>query len=439
VPDTFTSDMRGGDAHDSLPGDDRSHDELAEALTRSGIPEQVRLIDAASVDDAVAAVRALATEHQRELLTHARPDRRDEIFAALPPDERARLLTGVARPEPWLGALAPDERDLTSRLLGYPPESVGRLMTPRFLALAADLRCDDALGLVRTCAPETDTVYSLPVTDDDDRFAGMVELRDLLEAPDDALVGSVLSRAGRTLDPMQDQEDAARMVLSTGALAVPVLAPDATVLGLVTVDDAMEILALEESEDISRASGAEPLGQPYLTASLIRLARSRALWLVVAAAAAALTVRVLEFFEAELQEVVALALFIPLLLGTGGNIGAQAATTVVRAMAVDDVGLTELPRVVWREVRVGLMLGALLAVLAALPVWLVYEARLAAVVSLTLVTLCAIATMGGAMMPLLVGRLGYDPAVVSAPFITTLVDASGLLVYFVYARTIFQL
>jgi magnesium transporter len=279
----------------------------------------------------------------------------------------------------------------------------------------------------------------LPVTDDDDRFAGMVELRDLLEAPDDALVGSVLSRAGRTLDPMQDQEDAARMVLSTGALAVPVLAPDATVLGLVTVDDAMEILALEESEDISRASGAEPLGQPYLTASLIRLARSRALWLVVAAAAAALTVRVLEFFEAELQEVVALALFIPLLLGTGGNIGAQAATTVVRAMAVDDVGLTELPRVVWREVRVGLMLGALLAVLAALPVWLVYEARLAAVVSLTLVTLCAIATMGGAMMPLLVGRLGYDPAVVSAPFITTLVDASGLLVYFVYARTIFQL
>lgn len=429
------------DTSDSMARDDAWRDDgdsLAEALNRTGLPEQVKLLEGASIPAAVAAVRALEADHQRELLSRSRPERREAIFAAMPPDERARLLGDVEAPGEWLEALDPVEREVTSRLTRYPPESVGRMMTPRFMELQSGLRCDRAVELVRACSAETDTVYSLPVSDDG-RFVGMIELRDLLGAPDDAPVSSLLSGRTAVLDPMQDQEDAARLVLSTGLLAIPVLASDGSVIGLVTVDDAMEILALEESEDISRTSGAEPLGQPYLAASLIRLARSRAVWLVVAAAAAALTVRVLEFFEAELQEVVALALFIPLLLGTGGNIGAQAATTVVRAMAVDDVGFSDLPRVVWREVRVGAMLGGLLAVLAALPVWLIYEARLAAVVSLTLVTICAIATMGGSLMPLVIGRLGYDPAVVSAPFITTLVDASGLLVYFVYAGIIFQI
>ncbi len=413
-------------------------DALAAALNRRSLPEQVDLLETAPIPRAIAGVRALAAEHQRELLTRIGPERRDTIFGALPPDERARLIGAAGAPPEWLEALDPADRDVTSRLLDYPPESVGRMMTPHFVQLPAAERCDRALEIVRTCSPQVDTVYSLAVTDDDG-FAGMIELRELLGAAPAAPVSSLLTDRGRVLDPMQDQEDAARLVLSTGSLAIPVLAPDTSVLGLVTVDDAMEILELEESEDISRSAGAEPLGQPYLAASLIRLARSRAVWLVVAAAAAALTVRVLELFEAELQEVVALALFIPLLLGTGGNIGAQAATTVVRAMAVDDVGFSDLPRVVWREVQVGLILGGLLGVLAALPVWFVYEARLAAVVSLTLVTICAIATMGGSVLPLIIGRLGHDPAVVSAPFITTLVDASGLLVYFTYAGVIYQL
>lgn len=407
-------------------------------LGRRDLAEQADLLQTYSTDAAVAAVRELRPRHQRQLLERVTAARRREIFGAIPPDERARLLADVDTPERWLDTLAPAERELTQRLLDYPPESVGRAMTPRFLALTADQRSDRALELVRECSSQVDTVYSLPVTDRG-RFIGMVDLRRLLGASDDALVGTLVEDADRVLEPTQDQEIAARMVLTTEALAIPVVAPDESVLGLVTIDDAMEILQQEESEDISLASGTEPLGQPYLATSVLRLARSRALWLVVAAAAAALTVRVLDHFEAELQEVVALALFIPLLLGTGGNIGAQAATTVVRAIAVGDVRIHDLPRVAGREVSVGLMLGCVLAGLAALPVGLIYEARMALVVAITLVTICAIATLGGAVLPLIIARLGYDPAVVSAPLITSLVDASGLLVYFVYARAIFQI
>jgi magnesium transporter len=412
--------------------------QLRTDLRRSNLADQAVLVEEASVDDAVKAVGELAPDHQRSLLRRLDPDRRAAIFSSLAPDERARLLADVEEPDAWLAELGPTERELTARLLRHPPESVGRMMTPRYLEVSRDETREDVLDRVRHCASEVETIYTLPVTDEG-RLVGVVDLRRLMSAPDGTSVGEVLGELEEWLTPDQDQEVAARMVLATEALAIPVTEGDSELVGLVTIDDAMEVLQQEESEDISMASGSEPLGQPYLAASLLRLARSRATWLVVAAAAAALTVRVLEFFEAELEQVVALALFIPLLLGTGGNSGAQATTTVVRAMALGEVRLRDLPRVVGRELQVGVMLGVLLATLAAPLVAWIYDARLALVVSLTLVSICAIATAIGAVLPLVVAKFGHDPAVVSAPGIHTLVDAVGLLVYFLFARMVFGL
>lgn len=389
------------------------------------------------MDEARAAVRPLESQHQAALLEQVRPELRRRLLATLPPDERARVVGEVDDADAWLAELPSDERQVTQRLLRHPPESVGRIMTPRYLELGADEPVASSIERVRRCEPDVVTIYRMPVSDGG-RFVGMVELRDLLGAPDDALVGAVTRQVPDALAPDDDQEVAARRFVATEELALPVL-EDGTLVGIVTVDDAMEILQLEEGEDVSRTSGVEPLRRPYLAASLLRLARTRALWLVVAASAGVLTVRVLETFEAELDQVVALALFIPLLLGTGGNIGAQAATTVVRAMAVDDLRVRDLPRVVWREASVGLMLGGLLAALAAAPIALVYEPKLALVVSLTLASVCVIGTSAGSVLPLAVGRVGGDPAVISAPFITTLVDASGLLVYFAYAQIVFDL
>lgn len=414
-------------------------DDLRGELNRADLAEGAELLRSAPLEDAVEALRALESRHQALLLERVGRQRRPELLTRMPLDERARMLTEAEHADAWVEELSTDEREMTRRLLRYPPESVGRMMTPRILELHADERVADALDRVRRCEPEVDTVYRMPVSDGG-VFVGMVELRDLLSAADDSRVGEVTQDvAGSALSPHDDQEVAARRVLSTEALAVPVMDDEGTLLGVVTIDDAMEVLQLEEAEDTAKTSGVDPLRRPYLSASLVHLVRSRAVWLVVAASAGVLTVRVLDHFEGELQQVVALALFIPLLLGTGGNIGAQAATTVVRAMAVDDLRLGDLPRVVWREASVGLMLGGLLAALAALPIALVYEPKLALVVCLTLVSVCVIGTSAGSVLPLAVGRLGGDPAVVSAPFITTLVDACGLLVYFAYAGLVFGL
>ncbi|MCO8128601.1 magnesium transporter [Acidimicrobiia bacterium EGI L10123] len=414
-------------------------EQLHAQLVQRNLDDGAELLRAAPPTDAAEALRRLESGHQALLLDRVGSQRRPQLLALMPPDERARMLTDSATAESWVDELPAAEAAETRRLLQYPPESVGRMMTQRMLELSASDRVAAALDRVRRCEPEVDTVYRLPVTDAG-MFVGMVELRDLLSAEDDDHVGAHSQDVrADALSPDDDQEVAARRVLSTEALAVPVLDAEGALLGVVTIDDAMEVLGLEEAEDAAKTSGVDPLRRPYLTASLLRLVRSRAVWLVVAASAGVLTVQVLDHFEGELEEVVALALFIPLLLGTGGNIGAQAATTVVRAMAVDDLRIRDLPRVVWREASVGVMLGGLLAVLAALPIALAYEPKLAAVVCLTLVTVCVIGTSAGSVLPLVVGRVGGDPAVVSAPFITTLVDATGLLVYFAYARMVFGL
>lgn len=414
-------------------------DDLHAQLVQSDLDDGAELLAGAPPSEAVTALRRLESTHQALLLDRVGSQLRPQLLVRMPPDERARMLTDSAAEQAWVDELPPAEAEETRRLLRYPPESVGRMMTQRVLHLRASERVADALDRVRRCEPEVDTVYRMPVTDDG-TFVGMVELRDLLSADDDDHVGARTQDVrADALSPYDDQEVAARRVLATEALAVPVMDADGSVLGLVTIDDAMEVLQFEESEDVAKTSGVDPLRQPYLAASLLRLVRSRAVWLVVAAAAGALTVQVLDAFAGELEQVVALALFIPLLLGTGGNIGAQAATTVVRAMAVDDLRLRSLPRVVWREASVGLMLGGLLALLASLPIALAYEPKLALVVCLTLVSVCIIGTSAGSVLPLLVGRFGGDPAVVSAPFITTLVDATGLLVYFAYAGLVFGL
>lgn len=413
-------------------------DEVVDDLSRRELSRQQERLEEVPESVAADAFRGLDEEHQGMLLGALAEERRATLFADLSPDDRARILSTVDESlvASLLGSLDVGERRLTEQLLRYPHESVGRMMTPRYLALAPDQTRGEALADVRACDGTIDTVYTLPVVESD-RLVGVVQLRDLLCADDRATAADLMAPPEPVLHPEQDQEVASRLMLATEALAIPVVDDDRRLLGLVTVDDAMEVLTLEEAEDVSRSSAAEPLRQPYLSASLARLARSRALWLLVLALAATLTVNVLELFEAELERIVSLALFIPLLIGTGGNAGAQATTTVVRAMAVGGVEFRDLPKVAWREIRVGLLLGGLLGVLAIVPVMLIYEPRMAAVVSLTLVSICTIATAVGSVLPVVAGRLGLDPAVVSAPFITTLVDASGLLVYFLYAKTVF--
>lgn len=374
---------------------------------------------------------------QRELVAELRDDGVAGLVAAMDPDDRAGLLdelpAGLA--SRLLSGLSAEEQEVTTALLGYPPESAGRRMTPAVLTLEPDQTVAEALEHVRRHGRRAETVYLMPVVGDGLCVAGVVSLRRLLFTDPSAGVADVMVEP-ITVRAEEDQEVAARLVRDHGLVALPVVDDEGRLLGVFTVDDAMRVLEAEESEDIARSGATEPLRRPYLSADLLGLVRSRILWLLVLIAAATLTVNVLEFFEDTLAEVVTLALFVPLLIGTAGNTGAQAATTVVRAMAVGDVRFSDLPRVVGREAVVGVLLGGALAVAGFLPAAFVAGPRIAVVLALALVAVCTLATAAGSFTPMVARRIGLDPAVVSAPFITTFVDATGLIVYFLIARAV---
>ncbi|MBI1735398.1 MAG: magnesium transporter [Candidatus Rokubacteria bacterium] len=412
--------------------------EVAEELVRlppadRGVP--FRLL---SKDRALAVFEALDPVHQHEVLAALREGTARELFEQLDADDRARLLDEMPATlaQRLLTGLSPHERQLTATVLGYPEQSAGRIMLPEYAALRPAMTIAQAIAGIRTVAPPAETLAALPVTDDERRLVGVVALASLVLAPEDGRVADVMSPEVHRVRVDTDQEIAARLMQEADLLVLPVLDLEDRLVGVITVDDAMEVLEAEATEDQLRTGGAEPLRRPYLSVSVLGLARSRAIWLLALIVAAILTVNVLQFFEEALETVVTLALFIPLLIDTGGNAGAQSATTVVRAMAVGELRFGDLARVIARETGTGFLLGLMLGTLASVPVAVFFGPHLAAVVSLSLLTVCTLASVAGALLPMVATRVGVDPAVVSAPLVTTLVDATGLVVYFVLARAI---
>ena len=412
---------------------------IADELARLGPAEQAVLFRLLPKDRALAVFEALEPVHQQTLLDGLRQEEVARIIEQMDPDDRARLLdempAGLARR--LLHGLSARERTMTATLLGYPEHSAGRIMSPEVLRLQFGMTAGEAMERVRRRGRGAETVNVLPVTDEHRVLLGSVALSDLVLAPADVLVEDLMERHPHLVEANQDQEVATRLIQQGNLLALPVVDAEARLLGVITIDDALRVIEDEATEDQVRAGGAvEPLGRPYLASSLLRVARSRATWLLLLVVAATLTVNVLEAFSATLEQAVTLAVFIPLLIGTGGNAGAQVSTTIVRALALGEVRGGDIVRVMWREIRVGLLLGAMLAGLGFLPVWRIYDADIALIVSLTLVCIVTWASIIAAALPFGARRLGIDPALVSAPFVTTLVDATGLIIYFLIAQAV---
>jgi magnesium transporter len=415
--------------------------EIGEELSR--LPREQRAVPFRLLarDRALEVFELLDPSVQQELLEGLRDANVRQLFEDLDPDDRARLTeempAKVARR--LLAGLSPNERRLTATLLGYPEDSAGRLMSPEVASLRAGMTAADALDRLRRIGRSAETIYALPVTDDRRRLVGVLGLRDLVLAPPESPVGDLMDTNVFSARVDSDQEEVARLIREADLLALPIVDGEDRLVGIVTVDDALEVLEEEETEDVARAGGADPLGRPYLATSILQLARSRVVWLMLFIAAGAITVQVLAAFESTLASVVSLAFFVPLVIGTAGNTGAQSATTITRALAVGEVRLEDLPPVVGREVTTGLLLGTILATVAAVPIGLLVEPRIGAVVGLTLLAACTLASLIGSALPLVAKRIGLDPAVMSVPLITALIDASGLIVYFFVARAILGL
>lgn len=410
-------------------------------LIRSTDPDGAALLYRVLDKDAALAVfEELSPTDQAELVGSLRNSETAELIVALDPDDRASLLDELPASvaDRLLKGLSADERQMTATVLGYPKRAIGRYMSPEVIAVNENLDVNSALALVRDRIDQPETVYLLPVVDDARKLTGVIGLRSLLSADPTARIGNIANPAVSAA-AVDDREDTARRFLSEKLIAMPIVDLEGRLVGILTIDDAIDIIDEEDTEDAARTGGAEPLRGSYLSSRIVHIVRSRVVWLLVLAVSAILTVKVLDVFEDRLDEVVILALFIPLLTGTGGNTGNQAATTVTRSLAIGEVRIRDLPRVIWREIRVGLILGAILGTLGLIIAGLFYSPNIGIVIGLTLLAVCTMAACVGGVMPLVAKKIGADPAVFSNPFISTFCDATGLIIYFTIATAILRL
>jgi magnesium transporter len=388
--------------------------------------EQVaRLV--AEMDPSAAAriLKRMSRAEAADILEEMDPDDAADVVVELEPEEAESILVEMETEE------AADIREL----LNYPPESAGGIMTPEFVAVTPTLTVDEVLQYLRATAEEAETVYYVYVVDENDRLIGVLNLRDVVLSPGHTPIAEIMQRGVTSVRADADQEEAARILVENGFLALPVVDDENRLVGIITADDVAHVLQEEATEDIARLGGSQPLEEPYLHSSVFHLFRKRIGWLLVLFLAEALTTATLSHFEDAIQRVAALTFFIPLLIGTGGNAGSQTVTTVVRAMAVGEVHFKDLPRVAWREALLGTMLGAVMAAAALFRAFSMGAGLdMSLTVALSLVAIVLLGTTIGALLPLVLRRLRLDPAVVSAPFITTAIDAGGLYLYFTIAQ-----
>jgi magnesium transporter len=313
-------------------------------------------------------------------------------------------------------------------------------MTPAFVAVTADATAAEAISAIRRLVDEAETVNYIYVVDADHRLRGVLSLYRLLLSPTATPVVELMAPSTVRVQADADREVAARLLTDRNLLALPVVDTNDRLLGIITEDDVADVLQAEATEDIERLGGSEPLNAPYRSSGVWTLFRKRIVWLLLLFVAEAYTGTVLRDFEDELQAVVALSFFIPLLIGTGGNMGSQTVTLVVRAMALGEVSLRDLLWIVGKELRVGLAIGSVMAVVAfGRSALLGVGFEIGQVVALTILAICVWSATVAAALPLLLKRLRIDPAVVSAPLITTLVDGTGLIIYFQIARILLRL
>lgn len=412
-------------------------DQVAALLERLPTDQRAIVYRLLPKDRAITVFERLSPGLQGDLISGLRDAEVATIFADLDPDDRVWLLDELpAKVAPrLLQGLSLKERQLTAEMLGYPKGSAGRRMSPEYVSVRGSFTVAQAMQRVHARLDDAETVYTLPVLDDERRVIGVVELRELLRAEDGALVSEIM-QPPTVSTAYASAEDAARSCADLGLLAIPIVDNESRLVGVLTIDDAVRIIEHEETEDSARQGGAEPLRRPYFATPLRTLVASRVVWLLVLAIGATLTVQVLSVFEDMLAEATVLALFVPLVIGTGGNTGNQAATTITRALALNDVSPRDVGRVLLRELIVGAALGTLLGLLGGMITAVVFAPQIGITIGLTLIGVCTMAATTGGIMPIIARALRVDPAVFSNPFITTFVDATGLIVYFLIARTV---
>jgi len=403
----------------------------ADVFEYIGIEEQQNLL------------RAMAHEQVVGILNEMSPDDRTALLEELP-SEAARQLIKL---------LTPEERHIAQSLLGYPEGSVGRLMTPDFIAVHEDWTVQHVLDYVREFGHDSETLNIVYVVDDHNKLIDDVRMREFLLRSLTAKVSEIRDQTFGALNVTDSQQDALNVFRRYDRAALPVLDSSGVLVGIVTSDDMLDVAEKEATEDIQKFGGMEALDEPYMRIPVWRMVRKRAGWLVILFLGEMLTATAMANYQEELAKALVLALFLPLIVSSGGNSGSQASTLMIRAMALGEVTLRDWWKVMGREVQAGLSLGAILGAIGVVRVgaWAIIGEQyfhrqpygphwplVAVTVGIALVGVVLWGTLSGSMLPFLLRRVGADPATSSAPFVATLVDVTGLIIYFSSALVIMR-
>lgn len=433
------SEMRSADVADAI-----NHLEPAGAsrlLAALPFDLLVRVFDEPELENRAALVARLDAKQAAPIIEAMAADQQADLFRELAPTERARLLATLTAPT----------REALTLLLSYPADVAGGLMTTEFMAVPADWTAQRALDKIREVARGKETVYAIYVTNPaDNQLEHVVSLRELMLADPASAVRNLGDDRGMPLhvSPETNREDVARLISKYNLLAIPVVDAQRKVVGIVTVDDVIDAIIREQTKDLQQLGGVEGVDEPYTQIGFFAMIQKRAGWLAALFLGEMLTATAMGFFEGEISKAVVLALFIPLIISSGGNSGSQATSLIIRALALRELTLKDWWRVALRELPSGLALGCILGVIGFIRIvlwqrlgWYDYGEHwllVALTVSTALIGVVAFGSLTGSMLPFLLRRLGFDPASASAPFVATLVDVSGLVIYFSVAFVILR-
>jgi magnesium transporter len=432
------------EAVDNLPPSD-----VANLIGELPGEQQVPIFRVLPRKTAAATFEYLPLEKQEELLRSLGQEDVAAILNDMSPDDRTMLLEELpaAATRQLLSLLDEQERAVALNLLGYPEDSVGRLMTPHYIAVGPDWTVQRVLDYIRLHGQDSETLNLIYVVDGRGILIDDIRMRRFLLSDPERRVTDLMDGVFTALKATDDRETAVNVFRKADLAALPVTDSDGVLIGIVTSDDILDVAEERATEDIQMFGGSEALDEPYMKIAFFRMARKRAGWLVLLFLGEMLTATAMGFFEKEIERAVVLALFVPLIISSGGNSGSQAATLVIRALALGEVTLRDWWRIMRREVFSGLALGSILGSIGFLriAIWSLFSdlygphwLLVAITVGVALIGIVLWGTLAGSMLPLILCRFGFDPAASSAPFVATLVDVTGLVIYFSVAMVILR-
>ncbi len=418
------------------PGD------LLDQIEDLEIEEKVELMQELSSEDASLILQEMEDFEQAEIIRHLARDRVKDILINLASDDAADVL-GKLKPEEAeevLQLIDEEEPADFGSLLKYPEESAGGIMTTEFISLPADIPAEDAIQRLREIAPEAETIYYVYVVDQEGRLIGVLSLRDLIAASDGTFLKSIMRSNVISVNAALDQEEVARIVSKYDLLAVPVVDDQERLLGIITVDDVMDVMEQEATEDIYRLAGASKVVDMELTeAPVSRVVRLRLPWLLISMVGGFISGSVIGGYESTLEAIVVLAVFIPVIMDMGGNVGTQSSTIFVRGLATGEIEQAEVWPYFFREIKIGVTLGVICGALISVAAFFWQDnPYLGLVVGISMLGTITVAALIGTLVPMICNKINIDPAITAGPFVTTIKDVTGLMIYFVIATTFLE-